>query len=247
MFEPPSNTRLRSRQHDGRVAVTRVTWPRKVPCTKKHKSPKLREQKPPVDIHSTHSSFTSVTLLGQVRDASNEQAWKEFVRRYTPKIFSWCKQNSLQDQDAADVTQEVLMKLVSAMRSFEYEPAKGSFRGWLKTVTTNAVRDLVRKRSGLPLTGGSNQQAFESLAEVDSIEKLADQIEAGYQEEILAEAESRVQIRVKPLTWQAYRLSADGKSATDIAKELNIKVADVYVSKSRVIKLLRETVAQLYR
>ena len=198
-----------------------------------------------MDSHPTQSSFTSVTLLGRVRDLSDQQAWKEFVRCYTPRIFSWCKQNSLQDQDASDVTQEVLLKLVQAMQQFEYHPDRGSFRGWLKTVTSNAVRDLARRKSSTEVTGEGAELWLQQLSTPDSIDTLATKIEAGYREELLVEAEARVRLRVKPLTWQAYQLSTDGAAAPEIAERLHVKVADVYVAKSRVLKLLRETVKQL--
>ncbi|MEM6692601.1 MAG: sigma-70 family RNA polymerase sigma factor, partial [Planctomycetota bacterium] len=128
-----------------------------------------------MNAHDSYSSFTSLTLLGRVRDLSDQQAWDEFVQVYTPRIFSWCKQNLLQDQDASDVTQEVLMKLVTAMEKFEYQPTRGSFRGWLKTVTTNAVRDLARRRSSSELTGPSASEWLDKLTEPDSINELTEQ------------------------------------------------------------------------
>ncbi len=195
----------------------------------------------------TLASFTSLTLLGRVRDLSDQQAWNEFVRRYTPRIFFWCKRFSLQDQDASDVTQQVLLKLVSAMQSFDYDPSRGSFRGWLKTVTSNAVRDLGRKMSSSnELTGKNAEPWLAQLVDETAIDALAEQIEAGYQEELLTEAESRAQLRIQPKTWEAYSMLAkDGLSAPEVAGKMGIKVADVYVAKSRVIKMLRGIVAQL--
>ena len=196
----------------------------------------------------TSTSFTSLTLLGKVRDLSDQQAWSEFVRVYTPRIFSWCKRFSLQDQDAADVTQQVLMKLVTAMQSFEYDSSRGSFRGWLKTVTSNAVRDIGRKKSNNDLVGQSAEPWLETLADSQSIECLTDEIESGFRQEVLAEAESRAQLRLKPQTWEIYcLLTKEGMSATDVAKTLDVRVADAYVAKSRAIKMLKEIVSQLER
>ena len=200
-----------------------------------------------MNVNPTLTSFTSLTLLGKIRDLSDQQAWSEFVRRYAPKIFSWCKRFSLQDQDATDVTQQVLLKLVSAMESFEYDPSRGSFRGWLKTVTSNAVRDFCRKRSSTnEFTGQGAEKWLEQMVDESSVDALAEQIEAGYREELLAEAESRAQLRVNPKTWEIYCLiSKEGYSAGEAAKKLGIKVADTYVAKSRVVKMLREIVTQL--
>jgi RNA polymerase sigma-70 factor (ECF subfamily) len=194
----------------------------------------------------TLPSFTSITLLGRVRDLSDQQAWSDFVHRYTPRIFSWCKRFSLQDQDASDVTQQVLLKLVSSMQGFEYDPSRGSFRGWLKTVTSNAVRDMVRRKSSNVVTGEGAEVWLSRLVDDAAIASLTAKIEEGYRQELLEEAENRVQLRVKPTTWEIYRLlTKQNLSAKEIAGKLDVKIGEVYVAKSRVIKMLRESVLQL--
>src|SRR5262249_47193788 len=71
---------------------------------------------------------TSPTLLGRLqRDAADQEAWRQFVRRYGPRIYHWCRRWDLQEADAQDVTQNVLLKLVAKLRAFRYDPAR-SFR-----------------------------------------------------------------------------------------------------------------------
>src|SRR4051794_32986652 len=78
---------------------------------------------------------TRVTLLAQLRhDPSDEASWAEFVDRYGRHIYRWCRQWKLQDADAEDVTQDILMKLTRKLRDFSYDPTR-SFRSWLKTIT----------------------------------------------------------------------------------------------------------------
>src|SRR5437762_7758750 len=77
-------------------------------------------------------SRTSPTLLGRLRtDPADQAAWGEFVARYGPKIYGWCRQWNLQETDAQDVTQNVLFRLLRRLQAFEYDPAR-SFRGWLR-------------------------------------------------------------------------------------------------------------------
>ena len=77
-------------------------------------------------------SGTSTSLLVRLQQAPADQAaWAEFVRRYGTRIHGWCRRWGLQEADAQDVCQDVLVKLVRAMRAFRYDPAQ-SFRGWLK-------------------------------------------------------------------------------------------------------------------
>jgi RNA polymerase sigma-70 factor (ECF subfamily) len=186
-------------------------------------------------------------LLYRVRNPDDTEAWENFVGRYAPAIFLWCRQNSLQESDAADVTQEVLCKLIDVMQRFDYDASRGRFRGWLKTVTTNAVRDLIRGRQRTGKVAGRGDDGWlAALADPQSTDLLADAIEVAYREELVSMAEERVRVRVQPRIWQAYVLTAiEQKPAAEVAKDLEIKVSDVYVAKSRVIKLLREEVARL--
>ena len=63
-----------------------------------------------------HPSGTSVTLLGRLReDPKDQAAWNDFVARYQPKILQWCRGWGLQESDANDVTQAVLLKLSRLM------------------------------------------------------------------------------------------------------------------------------------
>src|SRR5262249_27845754 len=100
-----------------------------------------QRQRPPADrppMDQPSDSETSPTLLGRLRlDPSDQASWKTFVQRYGPKIYGWCRGWNLQDADAQDVTQNVLLKLAAKLSTFHYDPA-GSFRGWLKTLTHHA-------------------------------------------------------------------------------------------------------------
>ncbi len=81
---------------------------------------------------------TSLTLLGRLRqDPKDQTARSEFVARYAPRILHWCRGWGLQESDARDVTQEVLLKLNRLIATFVYDPS-GSFRGWLKTLASPA-------------------------------------------------------------------------------------------------------------
>lgn len=191
---------------------------------------------------------TSVTLLLRLRDLTDREAWNDFVERYTPRIYGWCRRFQLQDTDAADVTQDVLSKLVTAFRQQQYDPARGSFRAWLKTVVNNTVRDLFRTSSHQAQATGETG-LFANLASIQAPEALAaltSELEAEAHRELLREAEHRVQLRVKPTTWQAYLQAAvTQRPAAEVAQELGLPIAEVYVAKSRVIKMLREEIAKL--
>ena len=183
---------------------------------------------------------TSVTLLQQLRQTPGDRgAWTEFARRYGPAIFQWCRQRGVQDADADDVTQTVLLKLVARMKEFQYDPG-GSFRAWLKTVTIHALSKfaLAQQKAGLG-SGGET----DLLASVEARTDLAAKLEQEYDRELMDLAMVRVAQRVQPHTWEAFRLLAiEGLSGVDVAARLNLRVATAYVARSKVQKMIQDEV-----
>jgi len=190
-------------------------------------------------------STTRLSLLVRLRQQPEDQgAWSEFVDRYAPRIYGWCRQRQLQDADARDVTQNVLLKLAAKMRSFHYD-SSGSFRAWLKTVTHHAWSDYVtgRQRPGL---GSGSAEVEELLQQVTAGEELAAHLKDEFDQELLEESRLRVQGRVDARTWEAFRLTAlESRSGAEVAAELGMTVAAVFKAKSRVLKMLQDEVRQL--
>ncbi len=184
---------------------------------------------------------TSLTLLERLqKDPGDPHAWNLFVERYQPRIRTWCLSWGLQDSDADDVAQEVLVKLFAALGKFRYDPSR-SFRAWLKTVTQHAWSDFIAARRKDP---GRNSDRIETIA--DSAEARSDlerQLEDAFDRELLEVAMHRIKNRVKDATWDAFRMTAlEGLSGVDAASRLGIPVANVFVAKHRVQKMLQEEV-----
>jgi RNA polymerase sigma factor (sigma-70 family) len=190
-------------------------------------------------------SGTRVTLLGRLQlDPTDAAAWREFVDHYGRKVYSWCRRWGLQEADAHDVTQDVLLRLAGKMRDFRYDPSR-SFRAWLKTLTQHAWSDFVAARQrSVPVSADSG--VAEQIQSVEAREDLARQLEAEFDLELFEEAKRRVQLRVEPHTWEAFRLTAvDGLSGAEAAARLGMKVATVFVARSKVQKMLQEEVQKL--
>ena len=191
------------------------------------------------------STQTSPTLLGRLRkDPTDQAAWSEFVDRYGPKIYGWCRGWRLQEADAEDVTQTVLLKLADKMRSFAYDP-KRSFRGWLMTLTHHAWSDFLdgRRKTG---TGSGDSRVHEQLESVEAREDLVTRLKEEFDREILDEASLRVRLKIEPHKWDVFRLMAlEGKSGAEVAKQLQMKVATVFVVRSKVQKMLQGEIRKL--
>src|ERR1700722_19034103 len=125
--------------------------------------------------------FTLLTRLQQ--DPSDQTSWDKFVERYGRHIYRWCRQWKLQDADAEDVTQDILMKLTRKLRAFAYNPSR-SFRGWLKTVAHHAWRDFEDSRRLARPTAGSSQ-GQELMLTLEAREDLAQRLEEAFDLELL--------------------------------------------------------------
>ena len=191
------------------------------------------------------ASRTGSVLLLLLSNPADPHCWNAFVERYAPKIYGWCRQRGLQEADAQDVTQEVLTQLVQKLRTFAYDPRKGSFRGWLKTVTHHAWCDYLESRQRAGVTGENKEvlQCMESLeAREDLLKTLADTFDL----EVFAEAQARVQLQVTPRDWKIFEsLALEGRPGPAVAKELGMTVTAVLMAKSRVQKKLRQEIRRL--
>ncbi len=194
---------------------------------------------------ATQDSGTRISLLGRLRkDPSDQAAWAELVEHYGSKIHAWCLRWSIQEADAQDVTQDVLLKLARAMQTFTYDPSR-SFRAWLKTLTNHALTDFLdsRPKTGV---GSGDSQVGKMLHGAPARADLLVRLDEEFDRELLEVASTRVRLRVEPQTWEAFRLTAlEGLSGAEAAALIPMQVAQVYVAKRRVQKLLQEELKRL--
>src|SRR5262249_9591342 len=186
---------------------------------------------------------TRTSLLLRLRQAPlDQEAWAEFVDRYGRHIHAWCRRWGLQEADAEDVTQDVLLRLARKLRDFSYDPAR-RFRAWLKTLPHHAWSDFLGGR-GRELSGDSDVR--HALETVQARDDLARRLQETFDQELLELACARVRERVEEHTWQAYRLTAvDGLSGAEVGAQLGMQVGTVFKAKSKVHAMLQETLRQL--
>jgi RNA polymerase sigma-70 factor (ECF subfamily) len=186
---------------------------------------------------------TSPTLLGQLWDLNNQQAWARFLEQYQPTIYRWALRWRLQAADAEDVTGRVLARLITAMTTFRYDPTQ-RFRARLKTVVNNAVQDFLRdlgRRPGARGSGDSDvQQCLEQIeSPTDTlVQELHDSFQAKMNE--AEQIMERVRQRVTPENWQIFWLTTvEGRPSQEVAAQFGKSVAAVYMAKNRIVKMLQ--------
>jgi RNA polymerase sigma factor (sigma-70 family) len=186
------------------------------------------------------SLLTRITKPGP----ADQLAWEEFVDQYGPMIYHWCRRWGLQDADSKDVTQQVLLTLPAKMARFKYNP-DGSFRAWLHTLAHHAWHDF-RSRARRPALQAGNDHAADPLRGVTARDDLERRLEEEFDLELLDEAIDRVRQRVTAPTWEAFRLTAwSAQPAVEVARQLNKKVATVYVARSKVQRMLQDEIEKL--
>jgi RNA polymerase sigma-70 factor (ECF subfamily) len=188
-------------------------------------------------------SDTSLSLIVRLGRQGDDETWARFVHRYGPRILGWCRAWGLQDADVEDLTQIVLSKLLVEFRRFAYDPSR-SFRAWLRTLTRNAWRDSLRaRRREHP---GQGSEALARIAGLQARDDLERRLAEEFDLELLEMAQNRVQARVEPRTWDAYRLIAvERLSGAEAAARLGMPAAHVFVAKRNVLRLLKQEIALL--
>ena len=174
---------------------------------------------------------TTLSLLERLRQPKANEAWQRFVDLYTPLLHFWARRLGLQNDDAADLVQEVFRTLLQKLPTLKLRPS-GTFRGWLRVVTRHTWLNLRRRRV---------------LSQVDSavLDVVPSSAEAFWEVDfrryLVKRALDVMQADFHPATWKAcWEVVAYGRPAAEVAQELGLTVGAVHAARARVLARLRE-------
>jgi RNA polymerase sigma-70 factor (ECF subfamily) len=180
---------------------------------------------------------TPVSLLQQLRRAEPHQvnrAWRRFVLFYTPLLLLWTRRLGVEPSEADDLVQDVFAVLIRELPAFHYD-ANQRFRGWLWTILANKWRDRLRQRAAGPTL--TDAGALETVAAPDDLEAFTQEEYRAY---LIARALEVMQAELPARDLQACRAyMVEGRPAAEVAGELAMSVNQVYLAKSRMLRLLR--------
>lgn len=177
---------------------------------------------------------TRPSLLIRIRDPRDAESWAEFVAVYQPLILYFARERGLQEADAADVAQDALVQVASAIRRFQYQPERGRFRDWLGTLVRHRVYRFLRREAKRGVADG---EGLEELPADGSNGAWSEAIDA----HILRAALERARPHFEESTWAAfYRTWYEQEPASTVALKLGLPISSVYLAKSRVLKRLRD-------
>jgi RNA polymerase sigma-70 factor (ECF subfamily) len=205
---------------------------------------RIDDLNPSEDGPRSTATFRGLLERVKVDDAS---AWHRLVDLYAPLVYRWCRSYGLREQDAADVFQDVFQAVATHIAGFRKEKESDTFRGWLRTITRNKVRDQFRKSGREPAGEGGSEAMVRLAALPDAFHQEPD--ESGDEQEhhgLYRRALALIRSEFEPRTWQAFWLTAvDGRATNDVADELAMSPGAVRVAKSRVLRRLREELGEL--
>ena len=188
---------------------------------------------------------TRDSLLVQVKDPRNAEAWERFARIYRPVIYRLARNRGLQDADAQDLAQQVLISVASAVGRWERQDETIRFRHWLRRITRNAIINALTRRPHDRATGGSSvlNMLTEQPQPDDQTER---EIELEYQREVYLQAADVVRADVRLETWHSFEMTViDGLSIDAAAAELGKPIGAIYLARSRIMRRLREAAQRI--
>jgi RNA polymerase sigma-70 factor (ECF subfamily) len=185
----------------------------------------------------------SLLLRAQTGDAD---AWKDLTDLYRPLLLTWLGRQQVPANDLDDLVQEILLAVFQYLPSFRHSGQRGAFRAWLRTIACNRARDYWRARKNrTPASGGSDvKDVLNQIQDPES--ELNRQWDEEHDRYLLRCLLDLMEQEFEPSTVRAFRrLALDGASGAEVAGELGLSVAAVYVAKSRVLHKIREHAAGL--
>jgi RNA polymerase sigma-70 factor (ECF subfamily) len=184
----------------------------------------------------------SLSLLDRVRNR-DEEAWRRLLHLYAPLVTIWCNRWQVHGDDAEDIVQEVFKSVSTSVESFRRDQPGDSFRGWLRGITRNKLRDHYRRLQRQPVAQGGSE-FFQRILEVPEADLPEDSAEdLG---ELYSRALELVRGEFEERTWQAfYRAAVVGQPPAVIAADLGVTQAAVRKAKSRVLHRLRQEIGDL--
>jgi RNA polymerase sigma-70 factor (ECF subfamily) len=193
---------------------------------------------------------TRRSLLSRLRNLDDDTSWRDFFETYWRLIYSAAVKAGLSDVDAQDVVQETILTVSRKIQMFKYDPALGSFKGWLLHTTRWRILDHLRKREAKVQVVSLAENAS-VLDQVENTPEAAssriDAVwEAEWQQNLLEAAIQRIKLQVRPKAFQTFELYAlKGWSAAKVAETLGVNRAQVHLAKHRIGKLIRKEVERL--
>jgi RNA polymerase sigma factor (sigma-70 family) len=192
---------------------------------------------------------TRSTLLSRLKDWDDHASWKDFFDTYWKLIYATAIKSGLNDAEAQDVVQDTVISVAKKMHEFKYDPALGSFKGWLLQLTRWRILNQLKKR--LPHNASDTKSDNGGTSTLDRQPDPATLDLTAYwneewQKNLIDAAIEKVKEQTSAKQYEIFYLHVVKKfSAAEVAKTLSVSRAQVYLAKLRVSALVKKIVRNL--
>lgn len=193
---------------------------------------------------------TRRSLVDRLGNWDDQRKWQEFFDTYWKLIYSAARKAGLTDVEAQEVVQETVITVAKNVGKLRYDPAIGSFKGWLLNITRWRIADQFRKR--LPEDARHRQVGDDRIT--GTMDRFADSsgqaVEQTWDQEwkqnLLDAAITRLKKKVDPKQFQIFDCYVQKEwPAQKVAERLRVSVGQVYLARHRVAALLKKEVKAL--
>src|SRR5438874_7869189 len=189
---------------------------------------------------------TQPSLLMRIRNRQDKESWSRFVGLYAPVVYGFLRKRGLQDADAADLTQDILIAVAKAIGDFAYDSERGSFRRWLLTVVRNRLHNHWTRGQRAPRAQGGTEAQDLLLAQPEPEAGDSADWDEAYERQLFQSATEQVRGDFHESTWLAFwRTAVEGRPAKAVADSLGMSLAATYMAKHRVLARLKEQIVFL--
>ncbi|HWH72552.1 MAG TPA: sigma-70 family RNA polymerase sigma factor [Candidatus Sulfotelmatobacter sp.] len=181
-----------------------------------------------------------------MKDWEDQDSWQEFFSIYRRLIFSTALKAGLSESEAEDVLQETVLSVAKTIKDFQYDRSRCTFKSWLRHLTQKRIADRFRKRARESLASPSPTTQTEGTALLERLPDPAspdwDAIwEQEWQQNLLDAALERVKSQISPEQFQIFDFYVLRKMPVKrVAAALEVNVAQIYLAKHRVSRLIKK-------
>lgn len=185
---------------------------------------------------------TSPTLLEQLRDPKQSEAWSTFEGTYRDLVHRYCLRRGLQHADAEDAWQQTLVSLMRALPAFSYDRGRGRFRAYLFVVVRSVLATLHERRIRAPQGASIDISAIDEAALVAPGDVYDAAWECEWRSFHFRRAWESLASEFEPRSLEAFEALLEGRSIRDVAASLSMSEAALHKVKQRVRQRLQECI-----
>jgi RNA polymerase sigma-70 factor (ECF subfamily) len=184
---------------------------------------------------------TRATLLFRIRNRDDAAAWSEFDAIYRPMLHRFARCAGLDVAAGEDIVQDCMVAIHRHIDSFEYDPGRGRFKGWLRSIVRSRVTDLFRARRERQ----GDTAVFDAAAA--STESLPDEVfDKVWRQAHLRYCLDSLNAEFEPRTMEAFRaVVIDERPVEEICARLGLTPNQMYGIRWRVTNRLRQRMREL--